>query len=269
MQRFSQRNGYAEVPESMRLEVVPTPLRNMLWNAINESVKPEKYDLITQRMWHKFYKLPVDSRAKFSLWNGTPDYSPTWDGVRLQYFKANWAQVYDHVEFFLHIGVVNADFINSILADEGAAYRVIDGHICAITSATEIAAIEVAIKPREKFQATAHHFQTALSHLSNRENPDLRNVIKESITALEATAKVVAGKDNVTLGDALAILEKQGRVDATLKKGFGAIYGWTNGPSGIRHAMSDSPQQIDRDDAKFYLILCSAFSNYLEAVSIK
>ncbi|MDN2705205.1 hypothetical protein O0881_24750 [Janthinobacterium sp. SUN100] len=269
MRRFSERNGYADVPAEMRLETMSDPLRNMLWNAIDTSVSWEKYDLISQKMWHKFYKLPLDSRPSRPVWNGASDYTPCWHEIRTRYFKANWAQVYDHVEFFLQVGPVKADFINSILADEGAAYRVIDGQICAITSAGEIAAIESAIKPREKFQATAEHFQTALSHLSNRENPDLRNVIKESITALEATAKVVARKDNVTLGDALAILEKQGRVDATLKKGFGAIYGWTNGPSGIRHAMSDSPQQIDREDAKFYLILCSAFSNYLEAVSIK
>ena len=269
MRRFSERNGYADVPQEMRLETVSRPLKNMLWNAIHMSVNWEKYGVISLAMWNTFYKLPVDSRPIGQTWDGGPDYAPCWSEIRTRYFESNWAQVYDHLEFFLQTGVVKADLINRILTEEGAAYRVIDGHICAITSGDEIAALENAIKPREKFQATAGHFQTALAHLANRENPDLRNVIKESITALEATAKVISGKDNVTLGDALAILEKQGRVDTALKKGFSAIYGWSNGPSGIRHAMSDGAQQIDRDDAKFYLILCSAFSNYLEAVSTK
>lgn len=269
MRRFSERNGYAEVPEEMRLEVMPDSLRNMLWNAIDTSVNFGKYDLLSKMMWHQFYKLPLDSRPTSSEWNGALNYTPSWREIRVRYFKANWAEVYDHVEFFLAAEAVEAELINKILADEGAAYRVIDRHICAITSEAELVTLESAIKPREKFQATAGHFQTALSHLSNRENPDLRNVIKESISALEATAQVVSGKDNATLGDALSFLEKQGRVDPALKKGFGAIYGWASGPSGIRHAMSDSPQQIDRDDAKFYLILCSAFSNYLEAVSLK
>lgn len=269
MRRFSERNGYADLPEEMRLETMSKPLKNVLWNAIHQSVSWERYGVISLAMWDKFYKLPVDNRPFTEVWNGGPDYSPCWLEIRTRYFKADWAQVYDHLEFFLEIGAVKADSINRILTQEGAACRVIDGQICAITSAAEIAALESAIKPREKFQATAEHFKTALSHLSNRENPDLRNVIKESISALEATAQVVTGKDNATLGDALAVLEKQGRVDPALKKGFGAIYGWASGPSGIRHAMSDSPQQIDRDDAKFHLILCSAFSNYLEAVSIK
>lgn len=269
MRRFSERNGYVDLPEEMRLETLPEPLKNVLWNAIHMSVRREEYGDISFEMWNSFYKLPVDNRPIGRLWDGGPNYDPCWLEIRTQYFESDWAQVYDHLEFFLQIGVVKADRINHILTEEGAAYRIIDGHVCAITSAAEISALENAIRPREKFQATAEHFQTALAHLSNRDNPDLRNVIKESITALEATAKIVAGKDNVTLGDALAILEKQGRVDSVLKKGFSAIYGWTNGPSGIRHSMSESAQQIDRDDAKFYLLLCSAFSNYLEAISTK
>jgi len=51
-----------------------------------------------------------------------------------------------------------------------------------------------------------------------------------------------------------------------LKKGFSAIYGFTSDAQGIRHALSEE-SNIDAADAKFFLVSCSAFVNYLIAKS--
>jgi len=51
-------------------------------------------------------------------------------------------------------------------------------------------------------------------------------------------------------------------IHPALEKGFGAIYGYTNDADGIRHALLEEPT-LDTDDARFFLVSCSAFANYL------
>jgi len=47
-----------------------------------------------------------------------------------------------------------------------------------------------------------------------------------------------------------------------------AIYGYTSDEGGIRHAMLEE-KIIDFEDAKFMLVSCSAFINYLIMKSTK
>src|SRR5690606_13229916 len=100
--------------------------------------------------------------------------------------------------------------------------------------------------------------------LSNREHPDYRNSIKESISAVEAISKQIAGDSKTTLGKALSKIERKGQVDLnpSLKSGFSSIYGYTNDADGIRHALMGT-SNLEAEDAKFMLISCSAFINYL------
>ena len=77
-------------------------------------------------------------------------------------------------------------------------------------------------------------------------------------------AREVTSNPKATLGDALTMLEKNGHLHPALKKGFSAIYGYTNDEGGIRHAMLDEPN-ITVTDAKFFLVSCSTFINYLKA----
>lgn len=47
-----------------------------------------------------------------------------------------------------------------------------------------------------------------------------------------------------------------------LKDGFLKIYGYSSDADGIRHAMSDVPT-LTESDARFMLVSCSAFANFL------
>jgi hypothetical protein len=42
------------------------------------------------------------------------------------------------------------------------------------------------------------------------------------------------------------------------------MYGYTNDTEGIRHALLEEPT-LDADDARFMLVSCSAFVNYLKS----
>jgi len=49
----------------------------------------------------------------------------------------------------------------------------------------------------------------------------------------------------------------------SLKKGFSAIYGWTSGPDGIRHALMEGARAPGEAEARLMLVICSAYVNYL------
>jgi hypothetical protein len=46
------------------------------------------------------------------------------------------------------------------------------------------------------------------------------------------------------------------------------MYGYTSDADGIRHALLDQPS-LSFEDAKFMLVSCSAFANYLVAKDAK
>ena len=110
----------------------------------------------------------------------------------------------------------------------------------------------------------AAHLKRALELYSDRAAPDYRNSIKESISAVEAMAKIVAKDPKATLADALKALEKRGQLHPALKDGFLKIYGYTNDEDGVRHAMLEDPN-ITAADARFFLLACTSFTNYLKA----
>ena len=106
------------------------------------------------------------------------------------------------------------------------------------------------------------HLSQSLTLLSNRQKPDYRNSIKESISAVESLAKIISKQNSATLGPALDAVEKKAKLHAVLKQAFQKLYGYTSDAQGIRHALMDEAT-LDAEDAKFMLVSCSAFVNYL------
>jgi hypothetical protein len=90
-----------------------------------------------------------------------------------------------------------------------------------------------------------------------------RNSIKESISAVEAMCKLAAHDDKATLGQ---VLPKMG-LHPALRDGFNKLYGYTNDADGIRHALLEE-STLTFDDAKFMLVACAAFINYLKAKAV-
>jgi hypothetical protein len=101
--------------------------------------------------------------------------------------------------------------------------------------------------------------------LSDRRDPDYRNSIKESISAVEALVKTVTKSDKETLGDLLKDLERKGKLHPALKAAFSSLYGYTSDADGIRHALLDE-DRVTFDQGKFMLVACSAFTNYVTAM---
>ncbi len=264
--RFSQRMGQTPIPESISPEGMPGHLRNTLWNVFQSWQLPEGEEKFLFFLWRDFFKLPVDRIPSQSGYHGT-SYHQAWEVVRNAFFGGKWHYVYDFLEFCLSFGYSSerlAYALNDALERELAAYRVVNGLLVQVTDEQEVAALQVAMTNQDAFKASTRHLSAALAQISNRQTPDYRNSIKESISAVEAAAKVLSGKDKADLRDALAVLERNGKLHGALQKAYTSLYAYTSDAEGIRHALMDEPN-LTMDDAKFFLLSCTSFVNYLKA----
>lgn len=267
--RFSERIGL--VRRVLQKESMDAALKNALWNTTHAAFWSESYDqmilledtsygYLLRKAWVDHFFQPIQKLPT------TSDYA--YEAIHRKYEAASWAEVYDFIEFAANQEIgesIRREFIaacNKTLAGHLSAYRFIETTLAPITSEEEIIAIEQALSHGDTFKPVVTHLDTALARLGDRNSPDYRNSIKESISALEALCKIVTGDSKATLGQTL----KKIGVHPALEKGFSAIYGWTSDDGGIRHALSDEPT-VNADDAKFFLVACSAFVNYLIAKS--
>jgi len=269
---FSQRMGLAPATKVAQVDSIDRDLKNSLWNVV-VSLKfgkfrhPRDWDKVAgsnlswfaTQLYSEFYKAPLDTIPY--KWT---DFKKT---VRESFFKMDWHRLYSFVEFIVTSTedegkkTLTSAF-NRVLERENSAYRFVSDQLSPITSSDEISEIEAAILKSDRYSGVRVHIQTSLSLLTDRENPDYRNSIKESISAVESLAKKLVGDDKATLGQALKILEDKHGLHGSLKSAFMTLYGYTSDAGGIRHAILDNTTPPTKADARFMLICCSSFINF-------
>ena len=266
MALFSQRKGIRPMQKNVQKDSLDNELRNSLWTALYELIytnyKDPRWDptsdsiaTLFNRYWWDYFKLPSDNQ---------PDYYTALKRVREYFFSCEWNEVYDFLEFTAkHADWVSEELrraCNRFLERENSAYRFVGNEIAEITSDIEIGAIEEAVS--SGIPAVEKHLATALSLLSDRKNPDYRNSIKESISAVEAICRLVSGAPKATLGPALKKLSVKTPLHPAFEKGLLALYGFTSDEHGIRHSLLEEPN-VHYSDAKFILVLASGFCSFL------
>ena len=158
--------------------------------------------------------------------------------------------------------------VNEYFEREYVGYRFIDGKIISISDSNEVAAIVEALEC--EYEVVRNHISKANGLLADREHPDYENSIKESISAVEAICEILTGikGKEATLGKMLKKLEENGvMIHSGLKSAFNTLYGYTSDANGIRHAGDIGGKSSTFEEAKFMLVSCCAFINYLIAVS--
>jgi len=277
--RFSERKGLKPVKTIIQIDGVDTDLKTRLWNCIDifvwrreirsTSLKFEK-DLrsLVIQLWRNFFKRPLDTIPDFTL--------NVYEEVRAWFIDCDWFEVYDFLEFVAanyprfetdkNEYELFTDFCNDVLRQEVSGYRFVAGKITQITAEEEINEIEEALRETDELVSVNSHLVSSLKHLSDKKSPDYRNSVKESISAVEAMSRLITGNPKATLGDCLKELERKVSIHGALKNGFSSIYGYTSDADGIRHGLLEAPT-LTFEDAKFMLVACSAFINYLIAKS--
>ena len=266
MALFSERYGYLNPREVIIREQITEPVQNSIYNWYNilkdtncRAVYPINFSELERLIWMYFLNKRMDDFPYRQL-------------IFQRYIldeDNEWYKKLDLIEFTCQNIVrrnpkanLCVNFLNSEFERHNFAYRYIDGHIVEVTSEEEIKAIEEALTTPTEGVKT--HLHTALKHLSAAQGqPDYRNSIKESISAVECLCREITSTS--TLDDALKCLIKKGIViNPQMKQGFEKLYYYTSDKrTGIRHALMDDENAPTSAEATYMLITCSAFINYV------
>jgi hypothetical protein len=270
--RFSEKYGHKTARERIQIDSIDEALRNSLWSLLkiylwdkvysNTGAPYLRYHSEMQRfcslLWFRHFKNPLDT---------LPDeWYVVLSNLRTHFFNCLWWEVYDFVEFtadnFPYTG--RAEFIescNGVLENELSAYRFVNRKIAPITDGAEVSEIDSALERARGPVRT--HLRRALELLSDRQSPDYRNSIKESISAVESLVGTVLGEKG-TLGQLVKKLKDEIDLHPALGVAFEKLYGYTSDEEGIRHAILES-ETVGFAEAKFFLVICSAFVNFVES----
>lgn len=285
--RFSQRIGRKPIKNTIQIESMDNDLRTALWNCfhlcfLDKFEGPSDADLLLINMksssstrhfnlgefedffrilWHDFLKLPLGDLEN--------NFNRVISVLKERFFNCPWYEAYDFIEYASQVNspADSSEFrrlCNQAMERELSGYRFVGTQITSITDEVELKEVEEALETskKSKLPGVYSHLESALEKLSDRKNPDYRNSIKESISAVEAVSQVILGNSKAELGQTLKLIENNIGLHPALKKGFLAIYGYTSDADGIRHAMINE-SGCDFEDAKYMLVSCSAFINYL------
>ncbi len=258
MQTFSQRM-WIEPQPFLQKDSVSEKLKNKIWNILCIYIfGKDEGRTLTGRFLSKYaYYFWLN---KDTLW-GYIDWFKRQLYERLG--KERYS-VYNHIEFFC--GINNSDTfikaLNQALTEENSNYRVSEeGLVLPISNEEELETVNEATT--SPFTPVNKHIQKAIS-LFKKEPADYANSIKESISAVEALCQIIIEDENATLGKAIKKLKEKGVIiPPALEEAFNKLYGYTSNAWGIRHALSEGDTPPTFDDAKYMLVSCSAFVNYL------
>lgn len=156
------------------------------------------------------------------------------------------------------------DEVNELFEKECVGYRFIGKNIVAITDKIEIKETEESLQ--SNYDGCREHIEKAVGFLADREHKDYKNCIKESISAVETICQIIIGSNTATLNKAIQKLKNKGiKIHPVLETAFTKLYAYTSDEGGIRHAEGLFVSEVSFEEAKFMLVSCSAFVNYLIA----
>lgn len=286
---FSDRNGINKIQTNIQLYNLDTRTRmaigNFLFNVINGEYNFKGFGIyFNDNICESFFKKLISEvyceslvGFRFVPYNKEYYYKEYIAPIVLQ---GNYADIFTLLEFLVDFSdqfdevwygsskyaikdIIIVE-INEIFEKEFVGYRFVGNIITPITDEIEVSEIKNGLEV--EFNGCRSHIQKALGFLSDRENPDYKNSIKESISAVESICTIIVNEPNKTLGEAIKAFEKKGlKIHPSLQKAFLALYGYASDQGGIRHSESLFESNVTFEEAKYMLVSCCAFVNYLIA----
>ena len=261
---FSDRNKIETINIIIQKDDLDSRARNGIVNLVDFLIETLKHKHSLDDFYEYIYK------AIFCLTSDEIPYYPSeqrkhiTDGIKSEW---KYHEIFSFLEAILkwykdkYYDDTIYTIFNSFFEKECVGYRFINGEVTDIIDEEEIQEIEQALD--NNYSACKKSITKALNLLYNREKPDYSNSVKESISAIESMCNIILGTKKSTLGEALNKLEKNGvKIHGAMKSAFSSLYGYTSDKSGIRHN-SGIDENTTFEEAKYMLVSCSAFLNYL------
>lgn len=272
MALFSQRKGLKPLKKAIQRESLDQETRNKLWSGIKLAIldnyrTPEPYIgyiadetkviyRLIKSLWLNYFSKPIDT---------IPDYSEVYKIIREYFFKCEWNEALDFLEFIVKNIPQRwqeslVEISNNFLTAESSAYRFVGVEIIEISDENEMRSAEEALDSKLPY---AIHLSRALELLSDRKSPDYRNSIKESISAVESICRTITSNEKACLPDCLKEIKKRHKLHPAFEQALLKLYGFSSDEGGIRHSLTEQSVEVSYSDAKYMFILCASFINYI------
>lgn len=283
---FGQRIGALTATFELQLFDANDSLRNAVWDIIyinfvfnnrsGDGVTSTPIKELYRFIWVEVYNLRIDKLYKMNVHEVS-------EFLKAKILNEDWHHTYSIIDGFVQGIMLIKDqwwlgenrvpkgynysaqqhftkLINDALEKYNSGYRVIEGKVLPIADENEVAEVRTALG--SNLPSVKLHLNAAATALSDTHSPDYRNCIRESITAVEAICRQLTNTS--TLDNALKYLETKVSMQSQFKEAIKKLYHYTNdGTTGIRHALMEDSNTPDFADAKYMLVVCSAFINYL------
>ena len=260
---FSERKGLKSISDIVQTESLNMRTRNRIYNTtleyvfgvdsnLRDSVIEYLYVDVFSKTIDEVPMFPEEAYATLKDIFQTVDYNEVFDTIDGIISAINYAEYYDYQkkEYIKNI--------NGIFKEENVNYKIVNDEVVDIIDDIQIESIEKTLQ--NEYKTVAIHYSKAIEQLYKVKDYD--NSIKESISTVEAMCQIITGNDKATLGDALKLLKE--KIHPAMNSAFIKLYGYTSNANGIRHANGLGEGDSTFEEAKYMLISCSAFVNYLD-----
>lgn len=273
---FSERKGIKHFSDIVQVNDLNERTRNKLYSVISESFDELYVDYdgnLKDKFVEYLYKeLFSKTERDIPMWGNDYHYEEVFDTIYTIIIQYDYTDIFTFIEGiikFLDIAdrttyhrynykdeYIKA--ISNVFKKENVNYRIINEKITDIVDEQQISSIEETLK--NPYKEVSRHYSKAIEQLYSLK--DFDNSIKESISSVEAMCQILTKNSKATLGDALKLLKD--KIHPAMKSAFEKLYGYTSDTNGIRHANGLGEGNSTFEEAKYMLISCSAFVNYLK-----
>lgn len=278
MNDFSVRFGYTEPAIDLRDSEMPETMRSGIWEVLRGTyfnqvlsknstiggVFDQDFKRYCNAIWFEYFRKSSDDVPS--------DPKKALNSIRDYISYGEFFQVYNFLEFVARSRLTNRGSayekrhlafirgINYVLKRERAAFRFADDILVKVSDDESLSAIAAA-RSQSESNGVREHIKSAAELYSDR-NPNYRNSIKESISAVESAVFYMTGSKSHSLQKPLRQIAQDHDLHPALVSGLEKLYAFTSDEEGVRHAMLEKPS-VTQNDARFMLATCAAFSNYL------
>ncbi len=276
---FSERKGIRHFSDIVQTNDLNTRTRNMLYSVTDEMFDRldtnHSYEVNLKDYFVEYLYKDIFSKTVRDIpvtWGNGYDYDKVFDLIYSVFEQYDYEDVFTFIEGIIKFLTITdkatyysynykkeyIESISRILRNENVNYRVVGDKFTDIIDDNQIESIEETLQ--NKYKTVVSHYTKAIEQLYKVKDYD--NSIKESISAVEAMCQVITKNNKATLGDALKLLKND--IHPAMKSAFEKLFGYTSDANGIRHSNGLGEGDSTFEEAKYMLISCSAFVNYLK-----
>ena len=273
---FSERKGIKHFSDIVQVNSLNERTRNKVYTVTKETFDLlNNYDRKFRELFVEYIYEEIFSLTKRDIpvsYNGIYNWNEVFDNIYNVFLTEDYEEVFtfiegitkcfDYIDYCLTYGIHLKDkyvkLCNYIFDVENVNYRIVNEIVTDLLNEETIKEIEETLK--NPYSVVANHYSKSLELLYKTKDYD--NSIKESISTVECICQILTRNDKATLGDALKLLKN--KIHPAMESAFQKLYGYTSDANGIRHSNGLGEGNSTFEEAKYMLISCSAFVNYLK-----